>query len=471
MENLNNLILNHSTINESPTFSNLNLSSLNGVLFDKSLEQRRLASFQDLEVVEFWPWQIVLITCYTFAAVASFFLNIITILVLVKPERSITSELWKFLVLLCISDIGMSLFCIPTTYLQAIKQRWILPLWLCPVVNFAQFCFVFVSIWVLVVIGIDRYFAIIHPLYMMSWMRRYRLSIIAFICTLGILFGSIQWFVSKAVYRNRNGIDIWYCEETWSRQYSRYFTIFIFVSTFALPLFLLFFVYATIFLRILSHAAPGNPDPNLKRDQQNYKRKLKVLSWLVVIVILFFVCWFPINLINMLIEFKEGFLQPRSHSDAVLFYVFFFSAHFISMFHSLVNPVVYCFMSERFRKNMYRKMLVFWQIRNFFNIYSYTSENIELNIQGEPQTLTSRTRKTNTKHKGSTIANYNNHQNNILNNHLYLESNHSQKLNAQNNENFHHNLSNKISPGKITPSSNFNSVLQINEEQSIHSTT
>ena len=45
---------------------------------------------------------------------------------------------------------------------------------------------------------------------------------------------------------------------------------------------------------------------------------------------------------------------------------------------------------------MYRKMLVFWQIRNFFNIYSYTSENIELNIQGEPQTLTSRTRKTNT---------------------------------------------------------------------------
>lgn len=115
MENLTNLILNQSAIKESLNFA-LNLN-INEALLNQNQKHFKF-TVEDLEVVDFWPWQIVLITLYTFAAVASLFMNITTILVLLTTtDRSITSELWKFLVLLSISDIGMSLFCIPTTYL------------------------------------------------------------------------------------------------------------------------------------------------------------------------------------------------------------------------------------------------------------------------------------------------------------------------------------------------------------------
>lgn len=115
MENLTNLILNQSTFKESLHFA-LNLN-INEALLNHNQEHFKF-TVEDLEIVEFWPWQIVLISLYSFAAVASLFMNITTIVVLLTTtDRSITSELWKFLVLLSISDIGMSLFCIPTTYL------------------------------------------------------------------------------------------------------------------------------------------------------------------------------------------------------------------------------------------------------------------------------------------------------------------------------------------------------------------
>lgn len=125
-------------------------------LEERPLPQKPPHSVSDLEVLEFWPWQAILIALYSIAAVASLSMNIMTISILLKSDRSITNELWKFLICLCVSDIGMSIFCIPTTYTQVMLQRWIFPNWLCPVVSFAQLCFVFISVWSLVLIGIDR---------------------------------------------------------------------------------------------------------------------------------------------------------------------------------------------------------------------------------------------------------------------------------------------------------------------------
>ena len=108
-------------------------------------------------ILDFWPWQLLLIILYTFTAFLSLTLNIITICVWLKGDRSISTELWKFLVNLSVADIGIAIFCIPFTYTNVMLQQWIFPHCLCPIVNFAQQCFVFVSVWTLTIIGIDRY--------------------------------------------------------------------------------------------------------------------------------------------------------------------------------------------------------------------------------------------------------------------------------------------------------------------------
>ncbi len=102
------------------------------------------------------PYQVFLIVLYSITAFLSLGSNIITIIVLFKGER-ISSEIWKFLLNLSISDILMAIFSIPFTYTIFMLGRWIFPKFLCPFVQFAQLCSVFVSVYTLTAIGIDRY--------------------------------------------------------------------------------------------------------------------------------------------------------------------------------------------------------------------------------------------------------------------------------------------------------------------------
>lgn len=107
-------------------------------------------------ILDFWPGQFILIVLYTVAALLSLTLNIITIIVWVYGERSQSTEIWQLLVNLSLADIGLAIFCIPFTYTNTMLQQWIFPHFLCPIVNFAQLCFVFVSVWTLTTISIDR---------------------------------------------------------------------------------------------------------------------------------------------------------------------------------------------------------------------------------------------------------------------------------------------------------------------------
>jgi hypothetical protein len=108
-----------------------------------------------LDALELWPWQVIIISLYSATAFISLGSNLVTIIVLLKGDR-ISSELWKYLINLSVSDIAMSIFSIPFTYTGFMLGRWIFPPQLCPIVNFAQLCSVFVSVWTLTIIGIDR---------------------------------------------------------------------------------------------------------------------------------------------------------------------------------------------------------------------------------------------------------------------------------------------------------------------------
>ena len=115
--------------------------------------------FDDIDsfaILDFWPGQFILITLYSLTAFLSLSLNIITIIVWFYGERSQSTEIWHLLVNLSLADIGMAIFCIPFTYTNVMLQHWIFPHPLCPVVNFTQLCFVFVSVWTLTIISIDR---------------------------------------------------------------------------------------------------------------------------------------------------------------------------------------------------------------------------------------------------------------------------------------------------------------------------
>lgn len=111
----------------------------------------------NLEALEFYPWQIILISIYSTTAFISLSSNVLTIVILLRGKH-VSTELWKFLLNLSIADIVMATFCIPFTYTNYMLGKWIFPHFLCPIIPFLQTTSVSVSIWTLTVIGIDRYF-------------------------------------------------------------------------------------------------------------------------------------------------------------------------------------------------------------------------------------------------------------------------------------------------------------------------
>lgn len=68
---------------------------------------------------------------------------------------------------------------------------------------------------------------------------------------------------------------------------------------------------------------------------------------LIVVVLLFILCWGPTIIIDMLIGLgKQRFTQE--------FYVFKWVSSLLPFLHCCINPIIYSFMSKNFRKSMIR---------------------------------------------------------------------------------------------------------------------
>lgn len=100
--------------------------------------------------------QLCLLILYSITAALALFGNILSIFVLMKGKRS-SRDLRLFLVNLSLSDVLMAIFSIPFTYTHFIMGRWIFYPPLCPFIQSIQIVSVFVSIYTLTTIGIDRY--------------------------------------------------------------------------------------------------------------------------------------------------------------------------------------------------------------------------------------------------------------------------------------------------------------------------
>lgn len=100
--------------------------------------------------------QAAVVVLYTSTAILSFTSNLLAIYIIVHRDRLHHSEIWLLLTNLSVADILMAIFCIPFTYTTFMLGRWIFPPWWCPLVQAAQHCSVFVSVYTLTIIGFDR---------------------------------------------------------------------------------------------------------------------------------------------------------------------------------------------------------------------------------------------------------------------------------------------------------------------------
>lgn len=148
-----------------------------------------------------------------------------------------------------------------------------------------------------------------------------------------------------------NGI-YYECRQIWPDEITKHYTICIFFITFVIPLLLLCYLYSRICMKIWKHQMPGNAD--VIRDYNQQIVRVKVIRMLAVVVIVFAVFWLPLQTFSLIMwlypEIREGFVYKSTPFN--IFVATYFVCHWLSMAHSCLNPLIYCFMNDNFKSDL-----------------------------------------------------------------------------------------------------------------------
>ncbi|XP_006629714.1 cholecystokinin receptor type A [Lepisosteus oculatus] len=316
---------------------------------------------------------------------------IIAVLVRNKRMRTVTNI---FLLSLAVSDLMLCLFCMPFTLIPNLMKDFIFGSGVCKVAAYFMGISVSVSTFNLVAISLERYSAICKPLQSRVWQTKSHAFkvitatwIVSFILMLPYPISSTLVPFSRANNSTGN-----MCRLIWPSdiiQQSWY--VFLLLLLFLVPGVVMMTAYGLISLELyrgikfeISHRK-SNRDrktstSSIKHNdgdgcyiQKSKKKKMemqplpsthnktkisrvrsnsstanlvakkRVIRMLIVIVILFFLCWTPVFTVNAWRAF-DSFSADRLLSGAPISFI-----HLLSYTSACVNPIIYCFMNKRFR--------------------------------------------------------------------------------------------------------------------------
>ncbi|KAI0208575.1 hypothetical protein LSAT2_006723 [Lamellibrachia satsuma] len=75
---------------------------------------------------------------------------------------------------------------------------------------------------------------------------------------------------------------------------------------------------------------------------------------LAVVVLLFGICWLPLHVFILLIDFHPELIIYQTPEQEKLFIAIYYCVHWLAMSNSFVNPIVYGFLNESFRVDLKR---------------------------------------------------------------------------------------------------------------------
>lgn len=262
-------------------------------------------------------------------------------------KKSVTN---LFIANLAFTDLFIGLFCIPIVLVSDyLLCDWPFGAFMCKFTSFIQSVFVTCTIYTLVAMSVDRYVAIIHPLRKKFTIKQCRATI-GFLWIFAITF-SIPIFLDMNIhhtcfypdFKNETEYTQTVCDAVELPVYiqSAYNTATL-IILYLIPLVLLTIIYLRLGLQLDKTQAPG--EAHLERDEKIKKSKRKVIKMCFVVVIMFGVCWLPMQLYTNIL---------RQHIDQVFDQKYiphiYFAFHLMSMSNSCVNPAIYGVMSSKFR--------------------------------------------------------------------------------------------------------------------------
>ena len=286
--------------------------------------------------------QVTIIVVYSIMLVFSLSGNtMIIFIVFTRPfMRSVTNCL---IANMAAADLLMTFSAMPYSVAYTyVASRWfggIMGMITCKLLHFAIALSIAASILTLTVIALDRFFAVAYPFK--------RVSVIRHIPTTNMLIWLVSVIcMSPYLYYYKSNLledNNYHCFVLWepladSFTASRIYFSFIFIALYLVPLLFICIFYSIISFKLWARRIPGNPtEVNLRKEELSKRRTIKIL---IIIVVVFALCWLPAHLMHFFISFED-----KTFNKLSLIIIFG-----ISHANSAVNPYLNIVLNRNFRR-------------------------------------------------------------------------------------------------------------------------
>ncbi|XP_010223131.1 PREDICTED: neuropeptide FF receptor 2 [Tinamus guttatus] len=239
-----------------------------------------------------------------------------------KHMRTVTN---LFILNLAVSDLLVGIFCMPTTLLDNIIAGWPFGSMVCKMSGMVQGISVSASVFTLVAIAVDRFRCIVYPFKQKLTVSTAVVVIaaiwilaVAIMCPSAVMLQVQEEKHFRVIlgYSNETR-PVYWCREDWPDPGMRFNTA-------------------------------GPAAGKCSREQRHLvsKRKQKVIKMLLIVALLFVLSWLPLWTLMMLSDYAN---LSDTQLQIINIYIYPF-AHWLAFFNSSVNPIIYGFLNENFRR-------------------------------------------------------------------------------------------------------------------------
>ncbi|XP_034943701.1 tachykinin-like peptides receptor 99D isoform X2 [Chelonus insularis] len=281
--------------------------------------------------------------------------NIIVIWIVLRHKRMRTVTNY-FLVNLSIADAMVSTLNVTFNYFYMLNSHWTFGNLYCKISQFIAVLTICASVFTLMAISIDRYMAIMNPLRPRMG-RRSTLCVAVLIWVVGAIL-SFPMLIYYKTYTHTfsNGEVRIICYGDWPNRdnngfsYDEYlYNVIFMILTYFLPIGSMTFTYARVGFELWGYQSIGEAT---QRQLDNIKSKRRVVKMMIVVVVIFAVCWLPFHVYFIVTPYlpevtNEPYIQEL-----------FLAIYWLAMSNSMYNPIIYCWMNSRFRRGF--AQVFFW---------------------------------------------------------------------------------------------------------------
>ena len=242
-----------------------------------------------------------------------------------------------FVVALAVSDLLISVCCMPLSVATLVQSRWVFGTTVCQLQGFAIFTFANSSLNTMGIIAISRYFCVVKPTRYIVLFRKQRIVLYTAAVWCMALIGSVPPLIFQTggyTFQPAKAMCMY------PFQTNIAYTVFIECVFVAAPFTLITFCYAKVFYTVSRSNRVFTQENNPEQLRANVE-EAKVTKTLALVMASFSLCWLPISIVDY-IDAARG--EPTLPRQVYLTY------GFLVYLSSTINPFIYGATNRGFRR-------------------------------------------------------------------------------------------------------------------------